>query len=988
MAIVGATMQIAFWTLVLPAVMTLLPKLLGNFFYAIGALFFTLLDMLQNIFRKLAGLGTVYVDDGEVNDIVTYVLKSDIIVEVLVSVAVFALGLVILGSIVQMIRLEYTTEGSKNSKEQVFGKALKSLLMFVLIPIVCLVGIRLSNYLLQAVDYATAPNGSSTVSGSIFSASGSDASKIADEDNRQASVDITDLIGTITKSKDWSNATVDTKTVPGKMIIQHFGEKFASVAYTSGNDDACRQKLAKRVAEKFTMSATDDEGTIKVGVTLGSSGAESSAWDNTKLTENTKLSYLNINAVSYFYNTGNFNYVMMYLACFLCLKALLSASLGMISRIYKLAAYFVISPAVIGLQPLDNGSAYTNWKKEFISNVLSCYGFIVALNLYFSIVSVLQTIELWQGAWAFGLNYFVQLLFVVTGATMINDLATKLGTFIGGGNAMSDGEGAMSKVGEQMGKIGKVGMAGINIAAGGIASKIGGIGTGGTAKRDKSRQAKVKAEEKGWEHKDGKYIGKDGKELSGSELKEAQKTFKAVENKNFAKYDDKYEKASDEEKEKMDKKEARNRNRYMYAKTKGNQLMNRGTSAIGDTIKDSGIMKSFRSISGDMGKYITGEAFKSADEKFAKKWGKQTGIDAESVVGKSGTSAIYGTAQKVADMVSDKAHPMVKGKVATMTQGQSNAAQKKADGKEIGEIVKEKNANYDAIEKEITGKQQAINEEANKMKHAHNGIDTNMLAGATSGYKEYSPEAMSALNNFMNSAKHYANGNMSGDGFRQSLNDVYNGGNIDKNGKLKEFAGNKFVEELLKSITDKVTGAGDEDYLRGVVGNINGLNVNADQLKANVHDSANDTKTYGTYNERQDFKDMNSAFAGLEKAKEANNEARKDLNTAHQKFKDDNTGAYGVEHFMKDINPGDERAEEANKKLAKDIANALKNTTLKTALGGDAGKMKVDFTPISKILQDIKQKQEQEAQKAKDAEASTAKTNELLSELIKKTKSS
>lgn len=989
MAIVGAAMQIAFWTLVLPAVLTLLPKLLGNFFYAIGALFFTLLDMIQNIFRKLAGLGTVYVEDEQFNDIVTYVLKSDIIVEILISVTVFALGLVILGSIVQMIRLEYTTEGSKNSKEQVFSKALKSLLMFVLIPIVCLVGIRLSNYLLQAIDYATAPNGASTVSGSIFSASGSDASKIADADNLQSAIDITDLIGTILKGKDWANAIVDTEAVNGKMIVKHFGEGFVSVPYSSGNDEACRQKLAKRVAEKFTMAATDDEGTIKVGVTLSSSGADSTAYSETKLTKGTTLSYLNINAVSYFYNTGNFNYVMMYLTCFLCLKALLSASLGMISRIYKLAAYFIISPAVIGLQPLDNGSAYGKWKSEFISNVLSCYGFIVALNLYFSIVSVLQTIELWQGAWAFGLNYFVQLLFVVTGATMINDLAGKLGSFIGGGNALADGEGAMSKVGAEMGKVGKVGMAGMNMAIGagvGIANKIKG-------KQIKNAE-KYNEKEKEWNENyrindKNEFLDKDGNKLEGKDLKKAKKAYNTIrptisgdgDNVKKNKFIKAHEKLNTEEK----LNEARAK--LVGSKVKNGMRINRGLSGIGDAIGHSAVVDSFKNLTGKTGGFITGKAFEGADKAYAKRLKDETGVD----MGDYGVEAGENSGLKMAGKVMDKAGEKIRSRGNNYIKQQvgemNDYNQRQANREVVGEIVKEKNANYDAIEGEIIGKQQALQKETNEMTHAHNGIGVTALPGAISGYKEYSKEDVSGFNKFMEDVRDFKNGTgtMTADEFGEK---VYG---AKSNYKFEGLDGNKYVEGILDAIEDAFKNAskasgGDPRAWVGALKGLDDVPSDVNKLAATIHDTQNDTKTYGTYNERQKYEELGKTIGDLEKAKEANNNARRDLNVAQQKINNDTTGAYGVEHFIRDVNSSDGKADEANKKLAKDIADALKNTTIKTALGGDSGKMKVDFTPVSKILNDIKQKQEQEAQKAKDAEASQTKTNELLSKLLENAK--
>ena len=449
MAIVGSLLEISFWSVIVPVGILTAMQLFKTMFYTIGTMLFWVIDILQEIFRKLAGLEDVWVDGvATQGDILTSIFRSSIVVDTLIAVSVFAVALVIIGSIVQMVRTEYTTEGSKNSKESILGKALKSLIMFVLIPVVCFFGIRVSNYLLQAVDYATSSGGSQSLSGAIFNAATVDANRIAND--KEGEFNITDIsIASILSGLIGGDATTAHLKHSGS---EYYVSRFSDTLKTSANSEAkARQVLGSKIDQLMAMKKSEAKKFNENGygeglVVLGE-----------------HLYYGNVSAVSYFYAMGSINMLVLYIGAYLVLQSLFNASMGLIVRMYKCTALFVLAPAAIGLQPLDDGAAYKKWRGGFISNVLAAYGVIVALNLFFTVSGIVTQISLWDpNNWAtYGLNKFMQALFVVVGATQIKGLAKMVGDMIGAANAMEEGASAVGEVGKLAQGMGKM--------AGGIA---------------------------------------------------------------------------------------------------------------------------------------------------------------------------------------------------------------------------------------------------------------------------------------------------------------------------------------------------------------------------------------------------------------------------------------------------------------------------------------------------------------------------------------
>lgn len=144
-------------------------EIFGNLIYDLASSILYIVDLIQLMFRKLCGMDTIWIGDAasEFVDPVMTVLTSDVVMQTLLTLSIVAVAMVIIASIIQVIRTEFSTEGSKNTKGQIFGKAIKSLIYFALVPVCCIGGIMISNVLLRTIDNATKGDTQATMGAQI-----------------------------------------------------------------------------------------------------------------------------------------------------------------------------------------------------------------------------------------------------------------------------------------------------------------------------------------------------------------------------------------------------------------------------------------------------------------------------------------------------------------------------------------------------------------------------------------------------------------------------------------------------------------------------------------------------------------------------------------------------------------------------------------------------------------------------------------------------
>lgn len=424
-------------------------QLIAGILYSTCVNFLEIVNYIQKIFYKLCGLDTYWYGGTEMKgaDPLISIITEKSMLQVLLALTLVAVAMVIVATIIQVLRTEFSTEGSKNTKGQVFGQAIKAVIMFALVPICCGGGILITNALLKAVNTATSLGAESSVGGAVYVASTYGSNKIRNG-------------GTITIVEN--NITV----VGAETGLFGSSQKEKTITI----DDNLKQNLAKLGISSANQTNRDD-------VAQAIDNAFRSGY----------LDFTNQNTANCFYDLGSINYIIFLGGGILAAYTMLMASFGMIMRMYKGAVLFVISPAMSGLMPLDNGSAFKQWRTAFIKQLLSAYGTIVAMNLLFILLPIVSNISLFGAsdfAWKGGIhanlsndvgkiNAFVQMLFALTGLFMLKDMSSLIANMIGADDAGAAGAGMAGKVLGTAAKIGTVAAGGAGLAMKGLGATAG-----------------------------------------------------------------------------------------------------------------------------------------------------------------------------------------------------------------------------------------------------------------------------------------------------------------------------------------------------------------------------------------------------------------------------------------------------------------------------------------------------------------------------------
>lgn len=423
----------------------LVGQLISLILYGVCVDFLKIVGFIQKMFYKLCGLGSYWVNGVEMKetDPLLSIITDKSVLQILLALTLVAVAMVIVATIIQVLRTEFSTEGSKNTKGQVFGQAIKALVMFALVPICSAGGILITNALLKAVNAATSLGAESSVGGAVYVASTYSANHIRNGGTIQSITASTNgnyvikIKGTysfmsITKEKEYKC------TISGEAVSYLGG---ASLSVDQGN----REEIAQKIDNAFRSGY---------------------------------ISFDDKTVANTFYDVYSINFITFLGGGILAAYTMLMASFGMIMRLYKGAVLFVISPAMTGLMPLDNGNAFKDWRKAFLKQILSAYGTIVGMNILFILLPIVGNIKLFEGSSGGSINSFVQMLFTLTGLFMLKSMSSDIANLIGADDASASGAGMAGKVLGTAAKIGTVAVGGV----GGALAKGVGAGAAGLAK--------------------------------------------------------------------------------------------------------------------------------------------------------------------------------------------------------------------------------------------------------------------------------------------------------------------------------------------------------------------------------------------------------------------------------------------------------------------------------------------------------------------------
>lgn len=457
------------------ALLSIFPKI----FYSLCTLIFSIMDILQVLIRKVAGLDRVWytISDyqnvegglaqggGTTGDIAYNLInnillgESPILSNVFWSLIILGFILLFLTTLVAILRSEYATLDSKSSsKGKIIGQSLKAIASFAIVPIVAVFGMYLSGIILQAIDSATTMN-------SIPPGIESSQNLFKDETLNNGNKSYINYIFYFeykipTSSTPISGQIFTAAAYKANRIrfYSKFQENLSKPGVNGGLFDSSNQNISANLLDNCFANGY----ILKSPITLSSEpfkddylfplGKGNPFFSNAAPEPFTQFDKNNVSLVWYYYDLFSFDFIVCLGALVVAAKILIDLVFGLMKRLFELVVLFLIAAPMASLMPLDDGAALTNWRKRFISKAIGTYAPILGLNLFFIVLPEFTRIQF------FGipiLDTIANMILIIVGLLMIKDLVSMMAELVGGDDTLKSGSDLSGQVGSAAIKMGK-----------------------------------------------------------------------------------------------------------------------------------------------------------------------------------------------------------------------------------------------------------------------------------------------------------------------------------------------------------------------------------------------------------------------------------------------------------------------------------------------------------------------------------------------------
>lgn len=480
----------SFWNVV-KGLFSFLPKLM----YLISTSFMTIIDVLQLFFRKIVGLDTYYVTtDGvtsqQTGDIVeefirgTFTNKYPVLNNVFWSFIILGIIMLFLTTLIAIIRNEYTPEkDGSNSKSKVIGRSFKALVTFAIVPVVVLFGVYLGNIILKALDSVTT---SSSASGIADFPKDQIVQYKSDDVNRGSSdsyiaislfgfdipTNATPFSGLAFKISAYRSNRVRTTSGTKEFLNLLNSNEVTNWGVFTGQDTeevAALIDIAFANNLKFSSARTLNYGSgyqqsLNISAVDIVSGADCIAAAASPFQT---LSRYRVAVVWYYYDLWQFDFILSFAILVTMGVFFLNIVIGLMKRLFEVIGLFLVSPPVVALMPLDDGSAFGKWKGKFIAKMIGAYGAVVGMNIVFLLMPYIYQIKFFNITFV---DWLIQSLFAIVGLITVKSFVALLNEMVGGEDVAKAGADISKEVGSTIQKAGT-----LTMGAAGLAAKVGGI---------------------------------------------------------------------------------------------------------------------------------------------------------------------------------------------------------------------------------------------------------------------------------------------------------------------------------------------------------------------------------------------------------------------------------------------------------------------------------------------------------------------------------
>jgi len=139
-----------------------------------------------------------------------------------------------------------------------------------------------------------------------------------------------------------------------------------------------------------------------------------------------ELDYTDIGLVKSYFDIQKMNYLIGILGSFVMLIMFVLSSITFVQRIFDIVLLYLVSPISISTIPLDEGNRFKVWKDTMVGKILSAYGIVLVMNLFFLIIPIVYQVRFFDSDFENGVVY---ILFLIGGSFAVskaNDIIARL----------------------------------------------------------------------------------------------------------------------------------------------------------------------------------------------------------------------------------------------------------------------------------------------------------------------------------------------------------------------------------------------------------------------------------------------------------------------------------------------------------------------------------------------------------------------------------
>lgn len=455
--------------------------------YFLYASLASIIDLCQFIFRKLAGLETYYFNDNEKSgdiliDFIEGVLginkQYSALNTVFWSLVIFGVIVLIIMTILTLIKAQYNYDSQKSSPSYIIRKAIKALFTMALVPLCTLFGLYLSQAMFKALDSITSSK-SETQLAEVFETDAINSFSYSNGENGSKIYSSYDFFN----EQEWcSNFTFSgylfeictdqaNRVRYGSYTANGEGWDNMGVFYSNVADASqAREIVAEQIDFAFknnltlknskTLSISGDEAAAAIGSSLyyGPSAAFAVGLINVQ-----NFSKYNVGLVWSYYNLWAFNFLLAFIGVAACISLFTSLLFGLFTRILFSVILFMVYSPIVGITPFDDGNAYKEWQKQFISYLISGYTSVFAVNILFILLPAFFSISFFNIKFLDGI---VRMILMIAGLTMARRFVAIFSNFLGAKNLDEIGQATKKDAGAP------------TMKAVGMTARLGGVALG------------------------------------------------------------------------------------------------------------------------------------------------------------------------------------------------------------------------------------------------------------------------------------------------------------------------------------------------------------------------------------------------------------------------------------------------------------------------------------------------------------------------------